>query len=253
MNNIIGAVVIFFMISCKSQFPLETNYKTRDKSHDTFLKPKVGDTIVTATIETKNERKLFKPTLYIVNGKEFKTKEIDSYQDGTGWYHNIGGSMMKPIAGPRILVFKSESLVTSYSPNSVGGGGRYTTQKSIQYYMKKAGQDKYEFVGLNSAKKLAAWVEDNEDAFTAATKSAKYARNIKIHKYASWAGIVGGLVLASNLSKSQSSGVAGVATVGMFFGGFINLGINLVRRGKVGRNYADAINIYNDTPEPKKK
>lgn len=243
------------LFSCRTQFPIAYNSdKAKNPDYNSYIKPKKGDLVAGEKIEKKNESKLFKATVFTLNGTSFKAKEIQEYQDQSGLYVNIGGELSKALTGPRINVFRKTSQSTTFD-----GGGHMRTQQDNNYYIKKVGQDDYKYVNLNSTKTLKDWVEDNNDAYEEASLAHKYATRVKLHRIFSWAGIIGGLAMISldpsnGKNYSDDVSVMSYTGFGLFCGGIINLPINaFYRRAKAGRAYAKAINLYNEAPVKKKK
>lgn len=257
-KNFFYLCLIVLFASCKSQFPIAYDAsKAKNPNYKAFIRPKNGELIAGDTVTTKNERKIFKPTLYVINGQEFKSKDIREYQDASGLYTNIAGDLTRALTGPRLHVFRKISYTQSYDPST----GRWRNQQNTNYYIRKVGSDDYKLVGLNSAGTLAEWVEDNSDAYDQAILSQQYSKKIKRHQLISWGAIIGGCVLmavdpAVKNSTTNPNAKLSIAYVGVALvpAGMINLGLNLFkRRAKAGRAYAEAINLYNSAPEKKKK
>lgn len=259
--------VSVLLFSCRSSFPVAYNSeKAKNPDYKNYIKLKTGNIVTGDSLEIKNQDKLFKATVYSLNGESFKSKEIQEYQNASGLYVNIGGGLTKALTGPRINVFKTMS-VSSYQdiPVVTPSSTIYhtTTRASIDYYIKKAGQDDVKMVSLNSTKTLKDWVSDNDEAYEQASLAHKYSNRVKLHQVLNWGGIIGGLALIALDPNNQPGGkgnnsdkvsVMSYAGLGMFCGGLINIPINLfVRRAKVGSTYAEAINVYNITPVKGKK
>ncbi|UEG50944.1 hypothetical protein LK994_05585 [Ferruginibacter lapsinanis] len=258
MKNFFYLCLIVLFGSCKSQFPIAyDSNKAKNPDYKAFIRPKNGELIAGDTVTTKNERKIFKPTLYVINGQEFKSKDIREYQDASGLYTNIAGDLTRALTGPRLHVFRKVSTSQSYDATT----GRWSTHYNTNYYIRKVGSDDYRLVGLNSVGTLAEWVEDNSDAYDQAIISQQYSKKIKMHRLISWGAIIGGCILMAtdpavktsnpNPNAKLTTGYIGVALVPA---GWVNLGLNVFRRrAKAGRAYAAAINLYNAAPEKKKK
>jgi hypothetical protein len=249
--------------SCRSQFPIVYNAdKAKNPQYESYVKTKSGAVYSGSDIEKKNESKLFKPTLYIIADTTIKAKDVAEYQDRSGSYRRLSGELTKALTGPNLLVYKIESTYQTYEGPSMSNGnmGRTRTNRSVRYYLQKNGQDETVLVGLNSSKQLAEWVEDYDEAYEQAVLAGQYSKNIKMHRLISWGAIIGGAIIMtadpaikSSANPNAKLGALGYGGFTLFSGGIVNLCINLGRRGKAGRAYAAAINLYNEKPVKGKK
>jgi hypothetical protein len=250
------------LVSCRSQFPIVYNSnKAKNPQYDSYVKTKSGELYV-GDIQKKNEQKIFKPTLFVVNDTAIKAKDVAEYQDNSGSYRRISGELTKALTGPHLLVYKIESTYQTYEAPSMGNGnmGRSRTNRSIRYYLQKNGQSDITLVGLNSCRQLADWVEDYDEAYEQALLAGSVSKKIKLHRLISWGAIIGGGILMftdpavkTGGAGNDKLGVQGYGGFALFSGGIVNLCINLGRRGKAGRAYAAAINLYNDKPAKAKR
>jgi hypothetical protein len=249
--------------SCRSQFPIVYNTeKAKDPQYESYVKTKRGDIYTGASIEKQNESKLFKPTLFVIADTAIKAKDVAEYQDQSGSYRRLAGELTKALTGPHLLVYKQEYIYQTYDAPSMGvsGLGRTRTNHSVRYYLQKKGQDEVVLVGLKTSKQLMEWVEDYDEAYQQAVLADTYVKRIKMHRLIGWGAILGGAALmmsdpASNPSVNPNAkfGVVGYSGLTLFSGGIVNLCLNLSRRGKAGRAYAEAINLYNEKPVKGKK
>ncbi|MES2430417.1 MAG: hypothetical protein V4556_05730 [Bacteroidota bacterium] len=249
-------IVITLFASCKSQFPIAYNPQAaKDPNHTNYIKPKNEAIISSDTLEIKNQNKLFKATTYNIAGRSFKANQIESYQDKSGYYLNIPRyGLTQSLTGPRINVFRCYYTSTTYDAQT----GRTRTSTRSVHIIKKAGQPDLATESLKITNTIAGWVEDNNEAYEQAQLAQMYVKKIKTHRLISWGAIIGGFALmiadpsvkSTNPNAKPSIAYAGAILVPA---GMINLGLNLGRRGKVGRSLASAINIYNEAPEKKKK
>lgn len=243
------------LFSCRTQFPIAyDSNKAKNPDYKSYIKPKKGDMVVGDAIQIKNQNKMFKSSVFTLNGMTFKTKEIQEYQDVSGLYVNLDGGLTKALTGPGINVFRKTNLNSSFDAS-----GHMNTQTNNYFYIKKEGQDDYKLVTLGSAKTLKGWVQDNNEAYEQASLALKYGKRVKMHQIFNWVGIIGGLTLiavdpSNGENGSKNVSAMSYAGLGMMCGGIINLPINgFFRRAKAGRAYANAINIYNDTPVNREK
>lgn len=249
--------------SCRSQFPIVYNpEKAKNPQYESYVKTKGGDLYTGASIEKKNETKIFKPTLYVIADTAIKARDVLEYQDQSGSYRRLSGELTKALTGPNLLVYKLESTYQTYEGPSMSNGnmGRTRTNRSIRYYLQKNGEEETILVGLNSTKQLARWVEDYDEAYEQAQLAGQYAKNIKMHRLIGWSAIIAGTIIMTSdpavktdAGANAKLGVLGYGGFTLLSGGIVNLCINLGRRGKAGRAYAEAINLYNEKPVKGKK
>ncbi len=245
--------------SCRSAFPIAYNSeKAKNPDYKAYIIPKKGELIAGDAIEKKNETKLFKPTIFSINGTEFKARDIREYQDESGLYTNVDGSLTKALTGPRLHVFRKLSTSQTYTPGSSNSPGRFSTTTNEYYYVKKTGQDDYIMVSLHSINKLADWVQDNNAAYEQAELAQKYKKSIRLQRLISWGSIAGGVALILNDPQAKGTnpkdGALSYAGLGLISGGMVNIGLNMFsRRVKAARAYATAINLYNEASVKKKK
>ncbi len=260
---IYSVLLAVLFTSCRSQFPIVYNAdKAKNPQYESYVKTKGGDVYTGTTIEKKNETKIFKPTLFVIADTAIRAKDVLEYQDQSGSYRRLSGELTKALTGPHLLVYKLESTYQTYEGPSMSNGnmGRTRTNRSIRYYLQKNGQDETVLVGLNSSKQLADWVEDYDEAYEQAVLAGQYSKKIKMHRLISWGAIIGGAIIMTsdpavktNAGANAKLGALGYGGFALFSGGIVNLCINLGRRGKAGRAYAAAINLYNDKPVKGKK
>ena len=258
MKKVLISLLLFvFVIVTKGQDVVVKKGKNSKDTFKPYLKPKFADTVFINSFEKKEVGDKNKYFVYIVNGTEYKVAEIESYRNETGWFHNIENNLIAPNYGSKIMVFTKQFTSTSYSPpspNSIGAGS-LRTYSSTMYFLKKAGQDKTELYDLN--KNVLGWLKDNDEAYEVAKSSLRITKNADRYRWINALSYVGAALIGSNFGKGDSQSPSKgqiIASATLFVGGLANMGINVFyRRKKASRKFDEAIDIYNSTPEPRRK
>ena len=240
------SLMSFFLFSCASVNKFSQDlYSSKDKERKNFVQTMDGTVYEVNEIVFRHP--LFgKSTVEIKEGVKINTKEVQAYQNNSGYYRRVEGQFAPRIKKGLINMYLTTETYQEYNTSTMGNqsGGRWRTRIRYIYHLQKGDDNQ---VVRFSPQTLKDYIQDYAPAMEYYDEYEKKMRNIRMWSWINTTSVIGGALLAgaAGMDKEDNVTTAGYIGVGLFAGGLVSGIVNKIRRIKPYKNLELALDEYN--------
>lgn len=252
-HSLLLLLLCFFLYSCGSvQRFRQDVYAARDTEKKSFVEKRDG-TVIEAD-EAMLRTPLFgKSSIELDRNTKIPTKEIDAYQNNSGYYRRVEGMFAPRIKKGLINMYITTETYQEYSASGAPGGmGRWRAHTRTVYHMQKGDASAVVRFTPNVTRN---YVQEYAPAMEFINVYDANRRKGRIWSYINTAATLGGLALlmTKGINSKDEVTTAGYAGTGLFFGGLVNGVVNKFRKARNYKNLELAIDTYNGQVLKKKR
>jgi hypothetical protein len=252
-SSLVLLLTSLFLFSCVGMKKFqEDTYASRDKDKQSFVQTTDGK--VLEANEAVLRSPLFgKSTIQLDGETKIPVKEVEAYQDKAAYYKRINGQFAPRFKKGLINMYRGTESYTEFESPSSFNGGRSTmrTKNRAVYYIQKGADGA---VNRFDPQLVKEYVQDYAPAMEYINVYEQTQKKARMWSWINTTAVLGGIFLATQgIDNNNQVTPVGYASVGLFFGGFINGFVNKVRKGRNGKNLELAIDAYNYQTVKKKR
>jgi hypothetical protein len=217
---------------------------SREPDKQSFVEKKDG-TIVEANEAVLRTPLFGKATIELDKETKIPLKEIEAYQNKTGYYKSIRNQFAPRFKKGLINMYVTHESQQMYSPTTsangaMAGSGWRTVNRTV-YWIQKKGGNLEEF----KPQLVGEYVKDYQPASEFVLVYEANQKKVRMWSWINTVAVIGGALVAGSGVQGKEVSSHSYVGVGFFLGGLANGFVNKLRRANNIRNLEAAIDTYN--------